>query len=254
MRTSLLVISLTLLLTACGGRAIPAGGGDAGLRVDGDPGPAGKVTVTTNLRSYGLSQAASGTVYNGLDHSIFLPGCSIFNRQFRASPSDPWQDRGPDMMCGWEGEAREVKPGASQKQTARFGEPGQWRLTLRYGVGCKLGVPLSEAKCAAMADAVSAPVTVTVDKAACIKINEQYRAALEPARKCNPYINMVQCRELVRTDLACGCQTYVQAPAMLRTLAERYAALSCHKLMPPCSIKCSPPAPSGCGKDGLCYK
>lgn len=258
MRNSLLMICSLMLMASCGGRALPASGGggrdDGGVLPGQDShiGPTNMVTVTTDRPSYGTSQRVWGRVNNGTKQSIWLTGCSIFSREFRATASEKWQDLGPDRMCGWEGEAVEVKAGASSSQETSFNKPGIWRLSLRYGLGCKKGYPMNEQNCKSLHDAVSAARTVSTDRETCEAINKQYRAAIEPAKKCNPYINTVQCQEQVAGDLSCGCPLYVQGRKTLDELAAKWAAFNCTKLMPPCAIKCAPPAPAGCSKDGMC--
>jgi len=256
MRNSLMMFCSVLVLIGCGGRALPANGGgaDGGVdpRNDSGGGQPGKVTVTTDKSSYGTSQNAWGRVNNGTKSSIWLMGCSYFSREFRPTAKEKWQEMGPDRMCGWEGEAVEVKPGASRSQETRLERPGIWRLTMRYGKGCKKGLAMNEKNCQSLHNAVSISVKVTVDKKTCEAINKQYRAAIEPAKKCNPYINMIQCREKVAGDLSCGCPLYVQDRKQLDKHADRWAAYGCSKVMPPCGIKCSPPAPAGCSKEGKC--
>ena len=255
MRISIMMACVSLLLSGCAGRALPAiGGADGGVdpRADGQTGQPGKVTVTTNLLTYGSSQATRGTVHNGTDKSIWLPGCVIFSREMKDPATGKWQDKGAEVLCGWEGEAVEVKPGATHGQEASFRKPGTWRLTLGYGTGCTKGKPMNMTHCTGEGAAASPAVTVTLDKATCVALNKSYRAALEPAKKCNPYINMLQCQEQVAGDLSCGCPLFVQNRKILDSYAEQWASWGCHKLMPPCAIKCSPPAPAGCSKDGKC--
>jgi len=76
----------------------------------------GKVTVYTDKTSYGMSDVVTGTVHNGTSHSVFLPGCGIFDREYEEQGA--WVNKGPSVICGWEGEAVEVKPGASHSQEA----------------------------------------------------------------------------------------------------------------------------------------
>jgi len=150
------------------------------------------------------------------------------------------------------GEAVEVKPGASRSQETGFTEPGQWRLAARYGLGCKKGHAMNAKHCASLHHVLSTAVTVKVDKQTCEELDRQYRAALEPAKKCNPWINTVQCREKVNSGLACGCPLFVQATKHLNELSQKWSAWMCPQLVTPCSVKCTPPAPAYCGKDGRC--
>lgn len=249
MQNSLLIVMSLILFTGCGGRTLPMAGDGA----DGGAGPVpGKVTVTTDTSSTGISKSVTGTVFNGTASSIWLMGCDIFSREFREKPQDKWRDRGPTMVCAWEGEAKEVKPGKTHSGSAFFHEPGTWRLTLSYGIGCKKGKPMNAGNCQELRDAVSGLVTATVDRAACEQINKQYGKALEAAKKCNPAIFMIQCHKQVAGDLACGCPLFVQDTTQLQKLRDKWDAYKCSKLIPSCGIKCVSPKPATCGKDGKC--
>ncbi len=243
---SIFLAYFLLTLAGCGGRSTPLGaGGDGGSRSDGQPGPGGKVTVTTNRLSFATGEQAQGTVHNGTSGSVFLPGCSIFNREIKGAQGK-WVDRGPVAVCGWEGNAMELKPGASETRVVTFGQSGSWRLSLTYGLGCKKKKPMNAANCASSKVAVSPPVTVATDKATCEELNKQYRAQLSEAKKCISDINMPQCQAKVSGDLSCGCPLFVNNASTLNKLSQQWTSLNCHKLMPPCGIKCSPPAPAGC--------
>jgi len=209
----------------------------------------GKVTIFTDLRSYGTSQPAKGTVHNGTAHSIFLPGCAIFSRDLLEGGK--WVNKGPAVLCGWEGNAVEVLPGQGQSQEVSFGTLGSWRLTLEYGIGCKRGVPLSAAKCASMGKAISPAVKVFTDKATCETINKQYKNQLAQAKKCNSYLNIPQCSKIVNGDLSCGCPLYVHDTSPLKSSMDKWSSLGCSKVMPPCGIKC-PPAPKASCINGTC--
>lgn len=258
------ILSLTLLtLTACGGRTLATGDGgldpsDSALVRDGEPsqdagqpdrGSTGVVSITFDRASYPLSQQARGTVHNGTTTSVFLPGCSLFNREQQQSGA--WVDRGPDRLCGSEGIAVELKPGASHGQGVYLHQPGKWRLTLRYGRGCLSGKPLSSAKCAGFGKAVSPAATVVTDKATCDQLNKQYQQQLQTARKCHDVPGLPQCAQVVSTDLYCGCQMYVNNTSVFAKTKQRWADLGCFKLYPPCGIKCSPPTPTSC-VSGMC--
>jgi len=257
-----------MLMVGCGGRPLPAGGGDAGVDPgkdgqaaadhgttpgpDGGPSPNGRVEVTTPDRAYKTDEQPQGTATNNSVLTVWARGCAIFDRQWRARASDPWQDRGPVMACGWEGNARRLGPGDSIGQVTGFHLPGLWRVVLPYGLGCKKDRPMAPQHCASIQRAYSAQITVTVGKGTCQAINNKYRAALDQAKKCNPHIFLAQCLQKVQSDLACGCPLFVQDRKKLDLLAKQYSDYACHKVLPPCGIKCSPPQPATCAKDGKC--
>lgn len=258
-----LLIGLFALVAACGQRSLPSGGDppDGGSTLDsatdGAPPldaarpdslpPPGQVTITTDKQSYGLGASAVGTVYNGSSGSIFLPGCGIFGREHQEG--GVWVDRGPAMICGWEGNAVELQPGGTHSQTVSFEQPGSWRLTLDYGTGCLQGLPLSQAKCKAFGRAVSPQVDVVVDLASCQQLNKQYGKQLTAARACNSALSKPQCTALVAGNLSCGCSLYVNSTTQLTKLAQRWSDYDCSKLMPPCGIKCAAPQPASCIQD-----
>lgn len=264
----LLALIIIVSLAACSGRTIPivddtgAGPDDDGFVIVPDSGVdpdtsttlpdlalPGKVTVYTDKTSYGMSEVVTGTVHNGTSHSIFLPGCGIFDREHMEQGS--WANKGPSLICAWEGEAVEVKPGAIESQEAGFHLPGTWRLSLRYGVGCTPGpgIPLGGAGCTSFETAVSPQVQVKVDQATCDKLNQSYINKLEKARQCDESINTPQCLTMVQPDLICGCPIYVNDASVLKPYEEKWQDWGCAAIYPPCGIKCVPPAPMACVND-----
>lgn len=258
-------LALLVALGGCGARTLATGGdADAGGAVPDTlvveradqgapkmdmtvlPGPS--VWISTNRPAYGTSEQVLGTVHNDTEQTIFLAGCAIFGRQRREAGS--WVEVGPAMMCGWEGLARPVDAHATTDESSRFELPGQWRLSLRYGVGCAPDKPLSAASCAAMHEVLSAPIDVKVDAATCNAINAGYKSKLDAARKCTGS-EPAPCAALVAGDLSCGCPLYVNDTKSLASSQQRWQDLRCHELMPPCGIDCAAPPPAVCA-NGTC--
>ena len=119
----------------------------AGVSVDyaGVCKPKVSVKVTVDKAAYKIGDPIAATVSNASSVSIFLPGCSVFTWQQQQSGA--WVDKGPDVVCAWEGIAKEVKAGASYKATLADRGAGTFRLHVGYSVGCTAGKPLSQAKC-----------------------------------------------------------------------------------------------------------
>lgn len=208
------------------------------------------VIILTDKKSYPKNAPVKGTVINKSSASIFLQGCSIFSWEKRVG--SVWIDKGPSIMCGWEGNAREVKPGSSQVESQNGHGPGTWRLTAPYGVGCTSGKPLSAANCNEMAKAYSDPFTVGTILEICIDLQSEYATALFAARKCKSDLTTPQCTKKVLDSLACNCATFVQDDKKLQSIQKQYQGLGCHQL--PGIPVCPPggcPAMSGaaCIKD-----
>ncbi len=92
------------------------------------------------------------TWVNATGSSIFLPGCSTYSIQ--TSPdSTTWTDKGPNVVCVWEGVAVEVPAGAyfdtqGWQAPTDSGTVGNYRFHGSYATGCTVGKPMSQAACA----------------------------------------------------------------------------------------------------------
>jgi hypothetical protein len=207
------------------------------------------VIVVTDKKSYPVGTTVVGTVISNTTASVFLQGCSIFSWEKQVGGS--WVDKGPTMLCAWEGYAKEVKPGESLPEDGSPHGPGTWRLAALYGVGCTPGKPLSEAGCSSKATARSDPFTVGTTLERCIKLQSEYATALIGARKCTTSAP-AQCEEKVLDSLACNCFTYVQDDSALQAIHKQYLALGCDKMsgIPVCPpMACPDVVGGGCVKN-----
>jgi hypothetical protein len=205
------------------------------------------VVVVTDKQSYTAKENVVGTVINNTADSVFLQGCSIFTWEKELGGS--WVDKGPTMLCGWEGVAKEVKPGASFPEDNYPHGPGTWRLAALYGVGCTPDMPLSGASCSSTATARSDPFTVGTALEICIDLLSEYATAMIAAKKCSTAVNTPQCTIKVLDSLACNCSTYVQDDSVLAAIHKQYLALGCDKMpgMPVCPpVACPNIQGSGC--------
>jgi hypothetical protein len=117
-----------------------------------------EVKVETNQTGYKTVDDVSASVVNNTLDSIFLPGCSVFSWEKDVGGS--WVNQGPDKVCFWEGYGKEVKAGATFAETLGKQQAGTWRLSVTYSVGCKAGLPLSQAGCSASYTVKSDPFKV----------------------------------------------------------------------------------------------
>jgi eight-cysteine-cluster-containing protein len=124
-----------------------------------DLGASGSVTLTTDKKSYKLGEAVAAKISNGTPASIFLPGCSAFS--WEKQESGAWVSKGPDVVCVWEGVAKEVKAGKIFTGSPSLKDVGTWRLRSDYGVGCTASKPISQAGCASTKTVTSVSFTVT---------------------------------------------------------------------------------------------
>ncbi|MCC6749980.1 MAG: hypothetical protein IT371_20105 [Deltaproteobacteria bacterium] len=217
-------------------------------RADASP-PSGLVTVTTDRLIYALYSETVGTVHNGLKEPIYLPGCAVLDRQHLQGGA--WQDRGPTIMCGWEGVARKVEPGSTLTETTSLSELGMWRLKVVYGTGCAPNKPLSGAGCARTDTAVSPPVEVEVQTSTCEFLQREYQSKVQQARRCVAKVGSNSCLDTVQGGLPCGCPVYVANQALMKPTIDKWSSFGCAQLVPPCAVKCAPPAPASCVQ-GIC--
>jgi len=104
------------------------------------------VTVVTDKTSYDPGEQVEVTLTNGTSQSVFLPGCAVYS--WHRKEGGVWVDKGPTMLCSWEGITKEVTAGGTLVETTQ-NKAGTWRLKTEYGVGCMPGQPLSAAGCGA---------------------------------------------------------------------------------------------------------
>ena len=89
----------------------------------------------------------------------------------------------------------------------------------------------------------------------CTQLEQQYSAYLAQAKGCNSLINSLQCTQLVDTELACPCSTYVN-PAntdALKRLAElktEFGQKMCMEGVACPAIACIEPQGSACQPNG----
>jgi hypothetical protein len=190
----------------------------AGLNV-AHSGNCSGVVVVTDKKSYAVGEKVVGTVINNTKASVFLQGCSIFTWEKQVGGG--WIDKGPTMICGWEGYAKEVTAGSSLSQDELPKGAGIWRLGAFYGVGCLPNQPLSGAQCASTTTAYSDPITVGTPVEICSSLLTEYATALLAARKCSSS-TPGQCTKKVPDSLDCGCSTYVQDDALLAAIKKQY--------------------------------
>ncbi len=84
---------------------------------------------------------------NVLRETVYLGGCSVFD--YQKFEGKGWTDRGPGVVCIWEGFARPIH--AQESLESPFTAPdeeGLWRLRYPLGLGCAEDAPLSEENCA----------------------------------------------------------------------------------------------------------
>jgi hypothetical protein len=130
--------------------------------------------VETDRDRYAAGDLGTGFFHNLLSTTVYLPGCSLY--EFQRFAGDAWRDRGPGVVCVWEGFARPVESGES----VRFGfhvpdESGLWRLRVHVGIGCSPDGPVSTEACSRSFVADSEPFEV--------------QALCEP-RECGPMLAM----------------------------------------------------------------
>ena len=120
---------------------------------------AGSCSATTDRDRYASGDAGSTTFANDGPEALYLEGCSAY--AFEQLLGERWVDRGPAVVCVWEGFAQPVAPGAR----ARFDllapqEPGTWRLRYTVGFRCDPAQPLREDSCAEVVSLHTPPFLV----------------------------------------------------------------------------------------------
>jgi len=92
-----------------------------------------------------------------------------------------------------------------------------------------------------------------VDSAKCDQIASDYLKELPNAKECTVDPNLVQCQIEVPSSLPCrsGCTTYVQSPAALNDLAQKWSNERCDTINHICpAIACVAPQSGGCAITG----
>jgi hypothetical protein len=270
------LLSTFVLVASCGGRTLPSSEeGDAsptGPTVDGGPRagseaggqgseaavghtdggvvPGGQLTITLDRSTTNLNGGVKGTVKNGTSKAVYLEGCGIYDRQHLEQGK--WVSKGSSIDCFWEGNARELLPGASLAQGEYFESIGQWRLALPYGASCPTGVPLDLSKCKSSGTVTSATITVVDGKAFCDGLVKSYAQAMIQARKCFVSWGPPPCPVLVQSDLSCGCSIHVQDATALVAIQQSWIASSCSSYYTLCAGKCAAPPSQGDCINGMC--
>jgi len=90
----------------------------------------------------------------------------------------------------------------------------------------------------------------------CVALNQAYVVAVKAAKKCCPMCDSIQCVKKVKTELACPCDTFVEASnsAAIQTMAaleQQWASAACGPVgCPP--VPCPPVTGSTCDAGGIC--
>jgi hypothetical protein len=213
------------------------------------PTPTG-ITVVTDKSTYSPGQNVKATLSNGSTASVFLAGCAAY--AVERKEGGVFVDKGTTVDCAWEGNAKEVKPGASLTENVYPYQGGTYRIRADHGLGCLPQKPLSSASCASFGKVHSAPFVVQPDAKDCANVANSYALALAASRSCDPAINMPQCLHKVEDHVGCGCMTFVNDRSKLDVLTADWKNLGCTASCPP--IPCASLPPSGiCGVDKQCH-
>ncbi len=90
----------------------------------------------------------TGTAFfsNPSTDTVYLDGCSIYG--FEKLEPGGWTDRGPSVVCVWEGLARPVESGEVVGSVLDVpDEAGTWRLVYAVGLACSEDQPLDPTHC-----------------------------------------------------------------------------------------------------------
>ena len=96
--------------------------------------------------SYVAGDTGETTFANPSARTVYLAGCSIYSYE-KLEPRG-WIDRGPAVVCVWEGFAKPVESGEVIRSV--FGVPdevGTWRLVYPVGLACAEDEPLGSGHC-----------------------------------------------------------------------------------------------------------
>ena len=114
--------------------------------------------ATTDKQSYAAGEVGKTTFHNTLSEDVYLSGCSAYFLE--KLEQDVWTDRGPAVVCVWEGFAVPVSPEASESFELVVFEPGLWRLVYPVGLGCDPDQPLESEHCETISEVHTQPFTV----------------------------------------------------------------------------------------------
>jgi hypothetical protein len=130
--------------------------------------PLAACSATTDRERYAVGDSGSTAFHNDTAEPVFLEGCSAYS--FEQLEGERWTDRGPAVVCVWEGFAQRIEPRGSAVFDLRApAEAGTWRLRYRVGLGCTDDQPLRDDTCASIASLETPPFAVVelCDPSAC---------------------------------------------------------------------------------------
>jgi len=112
-----------------------------------------EVVIWVRDSLYLPGENAAVTWFNFTAGAVYLPGCSKYSYE-RQDDKGNWIDKGPVVMCGVEGIAKKLLPGAAlddfqfpAPQEGLAGGFASYRLHGQYWTGCQDDLPLSGAQC-----------------------------------------------------------------------------------------------------------
>ena len=149
------ISTLSLCLSCCGapqhGRAISSGLASASQEsafAATSQSPL-EVSLTTDKDVYSSGAQGISEVTNDASFTIFLPGCSAFQRQ--QYDGTKWVDVTPEHLCIVEGTAIAIPSRGRARFSFLAKNPGIFRLNYQIAWGCLQGMPLSQASCSSHA-------------------------------------------------------------------------------------------------------
>ena len=102
--------------------------------------------AVVDQETYVAGDTGTTTFSNPTSKGVHLGGCSIYG--FEKQEPDGWSDRGPAVVCVWEGYARPVASGeVVESELLVPDEAGRWRLVYPTGLGCVDDQPLDPTHC-----------------------------------------------------------------------------------------------------------
>ncbi len=112
----------------------------------------------TDREHYTVGDQGTVRFINDSGLVAYLGGCSTYS--FEQLEEDRWTDRGPPLLCIWEGFAQPVEPGTSLDELLLRSAPGTWRVRSSSGLDCSLREPLNEESCGFISPVYSPPFSV----------------------------------------------------------------------------------------------
>ncbi len=258
-------LCLLVILPACGGRPLAAGGEDAtpgprsdsGLqRLDGAPAKPDLTHADVGCISLpgcqSQAECPDDQLCGGCHADPCCPMCPVCIRQCNPLPKTACSknEECPDgAYCEHDGLC--VVTGGKAGTCKKLPVCGDTGAKCTPTCGCD-----GKTYCTAC-EAHAAGVSVAVGTGGCLAptcadLEKLYAAEVEKAKSCCELCASVQCVTKVAA-LFCGCETFVNTitPAMT-AIKNEFLARSCFFSMPPCGIKCAPPPPAFCGPGGVC--